>query len=127
LKHSKAITHHTFEGSVLRYARALRMERACVECHNNHPKSPKRDWQVGDVGEVLEIIRPLHNDERQIRDGLWETFVLVATIAVVLLGLGGVVLFVGRRRSTLPSGPFSGSVPPGAAETGRRGANAADS
>ena len=25
------------------------MQEACVTCHNNHPDSPKKDWQVGDV------------------------------------------------------------------------------
>ncbi|MCH9852628.1 MAG: hypothetical protein K0U45_03905, partial [Alphaproteobacteria bacterium] len=25
------------------------MQENCVTCHNNHPDSPKRDWQVGDV------------------------------------------------------------------------------
>lgn len=25
------------------------MGKSCVECHNSHPDSPKRDWKVGDV------------------------------------------------------------------------------
>ncbi|MCH9852629.1 MAG: DUF3365 domain-containing protein [Alphaproteobacteria bacterium] len=25
------------------------MEKHCVTCHNSHPDSPKRDWQVGDL------------------------------------------------------------------------------
>jgi adenylate cyclase len=28
----------------------------CVGCHNTHPDSPKRDWQVGDVRGIQEII-----------------------------------------------------------------------
>jgi len=28
--------------------------QACVECHNNHPLTPKNDWQLGDVRGVLE-------------------------------------------------------------------------
>ena len=43
----------------LRYATADRMRAPCVECHNQHPQSPKTDWKVGDVRGVLEIIRPL--------------------------------------------------------------------
>src|SRR6478735_10201354 len=32
------------------------LERACVTCHNTHPDSPKRDWRVGDVRGIQEII-----------------------------------------------------------------------
>src|SRR5262249_1394918 len=34
---------------VVRYAQARVMERTCVECHNTHPQSRRKDWQVGDV------------------------------------------------------------------------------
>ncbi len=44
----------------LRYARADRMQASCVECHNSHPQSPKRDWKVGDVRGVLEVTIPMN-------------------------------------------------------------------
>jgi class 3 adenylate cyclase len=31
------------------------MGTACVDCHNSHPESPKRDWKVGDVRGIQEI------------------------------------------------------------------------
>lgn len=31
------------------------MGAACVACHNSHPESPKRDWQVGEVRGIQEI------------------------------------------------------------------------
>lgn len=31
------------------------MGAACVNCHNAHPESPKRDWKVGDVRGIQEI------------------------------------------------------------------------
>ena len=31
------------------------MGQACVNCHNSHPDSPKRDWKVGDVRGIQEI------------------------------------------------------------------------
>ena len=34
---------------------------ACVECHNAHPKSPKKDFKVGDVMGGLVISFPLSN------------------------------------------------------------------
>jgi class 3 adenylate cyclase len=32
------------------------MGEACVQCHNAHPESPKRDWKVGDVRGIQEVI-----------------------------------------------------------------------
>src|SRR5438046_10334703 len=46
------------------YAQARVMERSCVQCHSAHDQSPRKDWKVGDVRGVLEIIRPLDRDER---------------------------------------------------------------
>jgi class 3 adenylate cyclase len=31
------------------------MGQACVNCHNSHPESPKRDWKVGDVRGIQEV------------------------------------------------------------------------
>lgn len=39
----------------------LAVNQACVACHNNHPKSPKKDFQVGDVMGGLVIEFPLNN------------------------------------------------------------------
>ncbi len=32
------------------------MAQACVACHNTHPESPKRDWKIGDVRGIQEVI-----------------------------------------------------------------------
>jgi len=40
---------------LLRVAISDQMQvQACVDCHNNHPLTPKNDWQLGDVRGVLE-------------------------------------------------------------------------
>jgi hypothetical protein len=36
-------------GWEIRYFTADRMRPSCVDCHNNHPETPKQDWKVGDV------------------------------------------------------------------------------
>jgi tRNA A-37 threonylcarbamoyl transferase component Bud32 len=42
------------------YARPRLMEKSCLACHNDPKgKSPKKDWQVGDVGGVIKIGRRL--------------------------------------------------------------------
>ncbi|HKY86556.1 MAG TPA: adenylate/guanylate cyclase domain-containing protein, partial [Pseudorhodoplanes sp.] len=47
------------EGSIfdrsIRLASAVTMGQACVNCHNTHPESPRKDWKVGDVRGIQEI------------------------------------------------------------------------
>ena len=83
---------------VLRYATARRMETVCLGCHNYHPDSQKKDWKVGDVRGVLEIIRPLDSDIERTRKGLRGTFLLAGAIASMLLGAGVVAVVIGQRR-----------------------------
>ena len=33
----------------------VRMGQVCVNCHNTHPDSPKKDWKIGDVRGIQEI------------------------------------------------------------------------
>jgi serine/threonine protein kinase len=84
----------------LRYARAQIMKESCVQCHNTHGDSIKKDWHEGEVVGVLEIIRPLDRDVTRARDGFRLTLLLMAIISLGLLGLLAVVLLVGARRST---------------------------
>lgn len=39
----------------------LAVTKACVVCHNNHPSSPKKDFQIGDVMGGIAIVLPLVN------------------------------------------------------------------
>jgi len=41
---------------VLRVAIGDRMDASCVACHNSNPLSPKRDWAVGDVRGLIEVV-----------------------------------------------------------------------
>jgi len=49
----------TRDGGQLRYAVADLMQPDCVECHNSHPDTPRRDWKVGDVRGVLSVTIPM--------------------------------------------------------------------
>jgi serine/threonine protein kinase len=94
----------------LRYATARRMQADCIGCHNGDSNSTKRDWKVGDVGGVLEIIRPLDRDIARTRDGLRGTFILMAAVSGALLGLSGLVLVLRSRRIERPAGSRHGDV-----------------
>jgi adenylate cyclase len=83
-----------YEGrSSLRFAKARIMADGCVRCHNQHKESTKIDWKVGQVGGVLEIIRPLDQDIARAHAGLRGTFFLVAGVSGTLLVLTGLVLW----------------------------------
>ena len=43
---------------VVRYAQARIMKQSCVDCHNTHPFSSRKDWKVGDVRGVLRNYPP---------------------------------------------------------------------
>jgi hypothetical protein len=84
---------------------ARHMEQSCLGCHN-HPQgeSPKKDWQVGDVVGVLKIVRPLHLESESTRHGLRGAFVLMATIATLLVAASvGVSVIAERRRKAGPA------------------------
>ena len=89
---------------VVRYAQARVMERSCVECHSTHDQSPRKDWQVGDVRGVLEIIRPLDKDEARVSEALRLALLLSAVVSGLLLGGSMLVVWAGRRRTQVGSG-----------------------
>jgi serine/threonine protein kinase len=96
----KPVSHfEEFQGRMsLRYATARKMQQTCVQCHNHHSDSTKKDWKEGDVRGVLEIIRPLDRDQDRARKGLRGTVVLMATLAASLLSILVLVLVANRRR-----------------------------
>ena len=84
---------------VVRYAQARIMKQSCVDCHNTHPQSTRKGWKVGDVRGVLEIIRPLKNDEARVTQALQLTLLLSAVGSGLLL-LGSVFAVWAKRRRT---------------------------
>lgn len=40
----------------VRFLTPVVMSGPCVACHNSHPDSPKRDWKVGDVRGLQEVV-----------------------------------------------------------------------
>ena len=87
-----------FEGRPsLRYAAARVLQSTCVDCHNTHPDSIKKDWKVGDVRGVLEIIRPLDRDIARTEKHLRETFYFMGGVSVLLIGLALFFLRTGKN------------------------------
>ena len=80
----------------LRYAVADVTTPACARCHNDHPDSPKRNWQVGEVMGVIEIIQPLDNVAAMATRNELERFLLFGLSTVS--ALVGIALTIGRLR-----------------------------
>ncbi|MDP3848080.1 MAG: diguanylate cyclase [Pseudomonas sp.] len=79
---------------VLRYATADRLREACVDCHNNHADSPRRDWKVGDVRGILEVEQPLDSAGLSARPLQIETAIVSLSILALFSTL--LALVVGR-------------------------------
>jgi predicted signal transduction protein with EAL and GGDEF domain len=70
------------------------MKKECVNCHNNHPESPKSDWKVGDLRGILEVIIPIQSATLLNNEMVYKTaYLLVVTLFISLL----CIAFVLRR------------------------------
>jgi hypothetical protein len=96
---------------VVRYAQARVMHRTCVECHNTHPQSPRKDWREGDVRGVLVIIRPLGKDEARVGEALRLALLLSAVVSGLLLGGSMLVVWTGGRSGPTASPPSRSGRP----------------
>lgn len=85
----------------LHYYAARHMEKSCLGCHNDTSptsKSPKRDWQVGDVVGVLKIVRPLDREIENTQTGRRGAFTMMAAISTLLVGFSIAITAITRRR-----------------------------
>lgn len=72
--------------------------KGCVNCHNNHPGSPKTDWNLGDVRGVLEVATVI---EPQLAAGNAIAHKMV--LAAILIGLLlTIVTVIGTKSVTGP-------------------------
>ncbi len=79
----------TYNGRLsMRYATPDLMRQACVDCHNAHPESPKKNWKVGDVRGVLEVIVPVDTVEQTLQS---ETTLLAK---IVIIGFIFIIAFL---------------------------------
>ena len=63
------------------------ISQICVDCHNDHPLSPKVDWEIGEVRGVLEVITQIDDAiiNGQILGLKLSLFICVAIIIVITL------------------------------------------
>ena len=84
---AKVVRREVVNGrEVLRVAVGDRMDASCVACHNSDPRSPKKDWKIGDVRGLIEIDRPIDQITRSAQRLTWRL--------TAALGLAGLLLFI---------------------------------
>lgn len=81
------VTGDIFDRAI-RLATPVFMGQACVNCHNKHPESPKKDWKVGDVRGIQEITihQPIGENIFAFKY-LMAYFAAVGVVGVTFLGL----------------------------------------
>jgi class 3 adenylate cyclase len=83
----------------MRYGKSLVMKQSCVDCHNTHPDSTKKDWKVGDVRGVREVIVPMEAT-RQIAYAEWGATVGVM-LFITIAGLGILFLVINALKASI--------------------------
>jgi len=69
------------------------MGAACVNCHNNHVESTKKDWKVGDVRGIQEV-----SITQPFADNLF-SFKYLLTYFVLLAATGATFIWLQRRQA----------------------------
>jgi class 3 adenylate cyclase len=83
----------------MRYGKSVVMKQSCVDCHNSHPDSTKKDWKVGDVRGVREVIVPMEAT-RQIAYTEWGVYVGVM-LFITISGLGILFLVINALKASI--------------------------
>ena len=79
---------------VLRVAIGDRMDASCVACHNTAALSPRKDWKVGDVRGIIEVVTSMDAVTRGARNLSWKFVAAIIAGGAVLLIL---LLLIGLR------------------------------
>jgi len=84
-------------GQIFEYASPIRMDAGCVDCHNTHPDSPKRDWKIGDVrGIQVVTLRP---ETLKLGSVAGETYSIIAVLFFFAFTFGVIYWLVQRNNA----------------------------
>jgi class 3 adenylate cyclase len=87
------IAYETIDDQLmLRFSKSLVMAQSCVNCHNSHPNSTKKDWVVGDVRGARVVNIALNHVRNIARPGWLMTLFTMATSFIILLLLIYVII-----------------------------------
>lgn len=70
----------------LRFATADVLKQDCIDCHNRHPSSPKKNWKVGDLRGILEVTLPIESATFLTHKMVASTgYILISTLFISLV------------------------------------------
>ncbi len=101
LRNNPTEDYHNVENvdgiKIFEFAKAEIMEATCVQCHNTHPDSPKRDWKIGDVRGAIAVNIPIESYTNFAQISLSK----ISFIFVILVGsaITGIILVIKRLRN----------------------------
>lgn len=82
-------------GPIFEYANPIRMQEGCVNCHNSHPDSPKRDWRIGDIRGIQVVT--LRSDSLKFDTLTGNTYSVFAVICFFAFTFAIIFWLVGRN------------------------------
>lgn len=82
-------------GPIFEYAVPVRMQEACVSCHNTHSDSPKTDWKIGDIRGIQVVT--LRHDPLDIDNISGTTYSALAVIVFFAFTFSIIFWLVGRN------------------------------
>ncbi|MBO6949747.1 MAG: response regulator [Rhodospirillales bacterium] len=82
-------------GPIFEYANPIRMQEGCVNCHNTHPDSPKRDWRIGDIRGIQVVT--LRSDSLKFDALTGNTYSVFAVICFFAFTFAIIFWLVGRN------------------------------
>ena len=96
-------------------------QQGCINCHNNHPDSPKNDWQLGDVRGVAQATVPLSNLQAAYTRPIIAMGIAFTLALLVLMGVVIIIVKKLRQRvqnirkvtQDIAAGNLVGDLPPG--------------
>lgn len=56
---------------------------SCVDCHNQHPETPKNDWKMGDIRGVLEVTKFIDKDIVRSDELIWQEMLQMSMVALI--------------------------------------------
>lgn len=92
----------------IRFTKADQMvAQTCVDCHNAHAQSPKKDWKLGDVRGAVQVIMPLGAILASSNNRAFQgTLVIGGTVIIAI----AILFWVSRRYIFKPLSEVSGAA-----------------
>ena len=112
-QHQVVMSSGEFSRERVRLVSPVILGEACVNCHNTHPDSPKRDWRVGDVRGIQEVTvaMPIATDLASLKHLLFYfAFAAIAGLSFIVLERRQAAVIRGINTELSTANAFLGDI-----------------